>query len=152
MTKRLVPLLACAMVATATAPASAATKCHMTFELSGWSAFYQTAHGHGRVSCDNGQSASVALSTKGGGATFGTSEIVNGKGEFSEVDGISEIFGDYAKAEGHAGAGESKMAEVVTKGTVSLALTGEGHGVDLGFAFGKFTIAKAPPSKTRRPH
>jgi hypothetical protein len=31
----------------------------------------------------------------------------------------------------------------MTKGTVSLTLTGTGKGVDVGFAFGKFTIEKA---------
>jgi hypothetical protein len=31
---------------------------------------------------------------------------------------------------------------VVTKGTVSLAFSGTGHGVDLGVSFGKFVIVK----------
>jgi hypothetical protein len=139
----------------APARAEAETKCEMAFHLEGWSAFYKTAKGGGRITCDNGQSAPIVIRTKGGGITFGMSKIVDGVGHFSPVSSISELFGDYANAEAHAGAGESSDAQVVTKGTVSLALSGTGHGINLGFAFGKFTIARAavrrhaPPP---RPH
>jgi hypothetical protein len=125
------------------AVAHADTKCDLTFHLQGWSAFYKTAHGGGKITCDNGQSASIVLRTRGGGVTFGAQKIVGGHGEFSPVSNIGELFGDYANAEAHAGMGESSDAQVVTKGTVSLALSGKGHGVNLGFAFGKFTIARA---------
>jgi len=36
----------------------------------------------------------------------------------------------------------SSAAQVVTKGTVSLAFSGTGKGVDLGVTFGEFVIAK----------
>jgi hypothetical protein len=124
-------------------PASAeSTKCSIDFSLSGWSAFYKTAHGHGTITCDNGQSAPVAIRVTGGGLTFGKSKVVNGRGSFSDVGGINELFGSYATAEAHAGMGASSSAQVLTKGTVSLALTGTGRGVDLGFDFGKFTISR----------
>ena len=128
--------------------ARADTDCRLKFHLEGWSAFYKTSHGGGRITCDNGQSASVVIRTTGGGVTFGKSKIVNGTGNFSEVSDITDLYGDYANAEAHAGAGKSSDAQVVTKGDVSLALSGEGHGVDLGFAFGKFTIERAA---VRRP-
>ncbi len=130
------------MVSSAT-PAFAETKCDMSFRLEGWSAFYKTAHGSGVVTCDNGQSRHVVLQATGGGVTFGTEKIVGGHGDFSPIDDIDDIYGDYANAEAHAGAGKSAGAQVVTKGTVSLALSGKGHGVDLGFSFGKFTISHA---------
>src|SRR5262245_35083151 len=115
----------------ASAPgARADTHCDMTFHLEGWSVFYKTAHGGGRVTCDNGQSARIVIRTRGGGVTFGRSKIVDGAGHFSPIASISEIFGDYANAEAHAGAGESSDAQVVTKGDVSLSLKGKGHGVD----------------------
>ena len=152
MTKRLVGILAMAtaMLSVLATPAHALTKCTMKFRLEGWSAFYETSHGHGTISCDNGQSAGVAIETKGGGVTFGKSKIVNGNGTFSDVESISELFGKYANAGAHAGAGESRAAQAVTKGTVSLALTGEGEGVDLGFSFGKFTITKVARRVHRR--
>jgi len=136
------------------ATARAETKCRLDFHLEGWSAFYETAHGGGRITCDNEQSRNVVIRTKGGGVTFGKRNIVNGKGTFSDVDDIRELFGDYAKAEAHAGAGKSTDAQVVTKGDVSLALSGEGRGVDLGFSFGKFSIIPAKSrARTRvRPH
>ena len=130
------------------APARA-TKCHLSFSLQGWSAFYKTSHGSGRVRCDNGQVRRVAIRTVGGGATVGRSAI-SGRGEFSPVSDVREIYGDYANAEAHAGIVRSSSAQVVTKGPVSLAFAGRGEGVDLGIAFGRFTIS--PLGGTRRHH
>ncbi|MEA2237130.1 MAG: hypothetical protein QOC81_1854 [Thermoanaerobaculia bacterium] len=124
-------------------PVFAETKCHMKFTLSGWSAFYKTASGTGTITCDNGQSARVNLSSKGGGITFGRSTIKDGLGTFTDVEGISELYGTYVQSEAHAGAGKSTKASAMTKGEVSLSLVGKGKGVDVGIAFGKFTIEKA---------
>jgi hypothetical protein len=123
-------------------PATAATKCHMSFTLTGWSLFYQTASGSGTITCDNGQSVRVKLTSKGGGITFGRSKIKDGTGVFTDVDGISELFGTYIRGEAHAGAGNSAKASAMTKGEVSLSLVGKGQGVDVGIAFGKFVIEK----------
>ena len=127
-------------IALAAVPAHAATHCNLFFALEGWSAFYKTATGSGRVVCDNGQARGVALRMKGGGVTVGRSAI-RGRGHFSPVGDIREVYGDYANAEAHAGVVRSSAAQVVTKGPVSLALAGRGEGVDLGVAFGRFTIA-----------
>ena len=127
-----------------------ATKCKMKYSLAGWSAVYSTASGSGTIKCDNGQSARVFLRAKGGGPTAGKSKIVNGSGMFSEVADIRELFGSYASAEAHAGAGGSSAAQVVTKGTVSLAFSGTGKGIDLGVTFGEFDIEKQHAKKTRK--
>ena len=119
------------------------TKCQMTFDLKGWSAFYKTASGSGTITCDNGQTAKVTIKAKGGGITFGKSEMIGGTGRFSDAKNIAELFGSYAQAEAHAGAGKSSDAQALTKGEVSLTLAAKGRGVDIGFAFGKFTITKA---------
>ncbi|MGH7786762.1 MAG: hypothetical protein ACRERC_07835 [Candidatus Binatia bacterium] len=132
-----------ALIAVLAGPAGAAqTRCTMRFDLAGWSAFYKTASGTGTVTCDNGQSAKVAIKTTGGGLTVGKSTVTDGHGKFSPIESLDEIFGGYAMADAHAGAGPSSSAQVMTKGTVSLELTGTGQGVDLGFSFGKFTISK----------
>lgn len=115
-------------------------ECKMSFNLAGWSVFYQTATGNGTVHCNNGQSMSVHLRVKGGGLTFGKSQITNGVGKFSGVGSIGEIKGHYADAGVHAGAANSAGARVMTKGNVSLALSGTGKGWDLGVAFGAFII------------
>lgn len=123
------------------APAAARdVSCRLDFDMAGWSAFYKTASGTGRVSCDNGQSMNVRIDAKGGGLTVGKSEIRGGRGEFSGVRGINEVLGTYVTAEAHAGAVKSSKAQVMTKGEVSLALAGTGEGFDLGVAFGAFTI------------
>ncbi len=114
--------------------------CSMKFTLKGWSAFYKTAKGTGTVTCDNGQSAEVAIKTKGGGLTVGKSEIADGTGSFSEVHDISEVFGAYASVEAHAGAVKSSSATALTKGEISLAISGTGRGWDLGVSFGRFII------------
>ena len=116
--------------------------CRMKFTMSGWSVFYKRASGTGTVTCNNGQTASVKLEARGGGITAGKSTIEDGKGEFSNVKSIDEIFGSYANSEAHAGAVKSSGAQAMTKGEVSLALSGTGRGWDLGIAFGKFTITR----------
>jgi hypothetical protein len=84
----------------------------------------------------------VDIRTKGGGITFGKSEIKNGRGRFSHLYDIEDVLGSYATAGAHAGAVDSAEAQAMTKGPVSLAISGRGKGWDLGFAFGKFTISR----------
>ncbi len=117
-------------------------ECRMRFSLSGWSAFYKTASGEGTISCTNGDSLRVRIVAKGGGLTFGKSEIHDGLGKFTEVYDIEDTLGTYASAGAHAGAAKSAEAQALTKGPVSLALSGKGTGWDLGVAFGKFTIRR----------
>jgi hypothetical protein len=120
--------------------AEAKVSCQLSFTMKGWSAFYKTASGSGTIKCSNGESKNVKLTAKGGGLTVGKSSIEDGHGEFSEATGISELLGSYVAAEAHAGAVKSSQAQVMTKGEVSLALSGTGRGWDLGIAFGKLTI------------
>jgi hypothetical protein len=94
------------------------------------------------VTCSNGQSMQVKLQARGGGLSVGKSTVRSGVGEFSGVQSINDILGSYASAEAHAGAVKSAQGQVVTKGEVSLALSGTGDGWDLGIAFGKFTIKR----------
>ena len=133
-----------AWLALAPAPAEAAKEldCKMTFSLAGWSAFYKTASGTGTVSCSDGKMLDVKIEAKGGGITFGKSEIHDGLGQFSAVTDIEQVLGSYASAGAHAGAVNSAEAQALTKGPVSLALSGKGQGWDLGVAFGKFTISR----------
>jgi hypothetical protein len=124
------------------ATADANIKCTIQFSMKGWSAFYKTADGAGTIKCSNGRSMKVSLSAKGGGLTVGKSSIEDGRGEFSAIGDVDELFGTYVAAEAHAGAVKSAGAQVMTKGEVSLALSGTGRGVDLGVVFGAFTISR----------
>lgn len=121
---------------------AAAIDCELHFSMSGWSAFYKESNGEGTVTCDNGQTLAVRIVAKGGGLTFGKSTIDDGLGKFTEVYNIRDVIGAYAAAEAHAGATKSASARVVTKGPISLALSGKGRGWDLGVAFGKFVISE----------
>ena len=136
-------VLVAALLLTAALPTPAVADeidCTLRFSMSGWSVFYKRSTGDGTISCDNGQSMKVSIEARGGGLTFGKSTIEDGIGEFSGVNDISELVGGYATAEAHAGAGKSAKAQVVTKGEVSLALSGTGKGWDVGVAFGSFII------------
>ncbi len=115
--------------------------CKMTFDMSGWSAFYKTASGTGNIQCSNGQSIAVSVRAKGGGLTFGKNRIRNGFGEFANVGDIRDVLGSYATVEAHAGTEKSASAQAMTNGKVSLALSGKGQGWNLGVAFSKFTIS-----------
>ncbi|MGC1550142.1 MAG: hypothetical protein WA777_16590 [Rhodanobacter sp.] len=122
--------------------ADADLKCHLKFNLAGWSAIYEHAEGAGIVTCDNGERSKVKINVVGGGLTAGKFRIDNGTGEISHVRSIKDVFGDYAEAGAQAGVIKSGTAQVLTKGTTSLALAGTGEGVDLGVSVGKFTITR----------
>lgn len=136
--------IAASLLAVAAVPAHAAKDldCQMHFSLSGWSVFYKEASGEGTITCSNGDRMQVTIEAKGGGLTFGKSEIHDGLGKFTEVYDIEDVLGAYASAGAHAGAAKSAEAQALTKGPVSLALSGKGTGWDIGVAFGKFTIRR----------
>jgi hypothetical protein len=123
--------------------------CKMHFATKGWSILYKTAKGYGTVTCSNGQTAEVNIKSTGGGLVVGKSSIDDGRGEFAGVKDINDIYGDYAAAEGEAGAVKSAAGTVVSKGEINLALNGTGRGWDLGVSFSQFSIsprhAKAAP-------
>ncbi len=138
-----IPVLALAAVVAAGSARAADKdlKCTMTFQIKTWSIIYKSASGHGTIHCSDGQSLHVRLTARGGGLTAGKS-VEAGKGEFSPVAGMDELLGGYAEAQVHAGAVNSVQAQVLTKGEVSLALSGKGHGWSLGIDFGELKIER----------
>jgi hypothetical protein len=117
-------------------------KCTMHFTLSGWSAIYQTANGKGTVECANGETMKVDINAKGGGLSVGKYKLDNGVGHFSGVKSIDDVIGAYAQATSHAGVVGSSRAAAMTKGNVSLAITGTGKGWDIGAGFNSFSIKR----------
>ncbi len=126
-------------LASSRAHADADLKCRLSFEMKGWSAFYKTASGHGTIHCSNGQSMRVKLEAKGGGLTVGKS-VEEGRGEFTNAASLHELLGSYVAAQAQAGAVKSAQAQVMSKGEVSLAVTGKGRGWELGISFGELKI------------
>ena len=119
------------------------TSCNLHYDMSGGGAFYKHSTGQGTITCSNGQKLAVKIESKGGGLTFGHSQIKDGTGKFSPVHDIHDLIGGYATAEANAGGGDNaSKAQVVTKGSISLALTGRGTGRTLGVSFGSFIISK----------
>ncbi len=143
--KSLLAISAAGLLASAFVAPIASAKdidCKMHFTLKSWSLFYKTAKGSGTIVCDNGERMNVRLSAKGGGLTVGKSKIEDGIGKFSDVESIKQTLGTYGSADAHAGAVKSAGAVAMTKGNVSLALSGTGQGWDLGVAFSGFTISR----------
>lgn len=141
-------VVACASVVPVVRAEDKATiECSMTFSLKGWSAFYKTSKGEGKVTCANGQTLAVQIKSEGGGITFGKSDVKNGTGNFSGVVTIDDVLGSYGYAAAGAAAVKGSAARAMTKGEVSLALAGTGDGWDLGVDVGKFTISKAGAKK-----
>lgn len=141
---RILPLPLAICLACVAAPASAGDlTCKLDYTLSGWSVFYKTATGTGTIRCDNGQTMAVKIKAKGGGLTLGKYKVDNGFGQFGSVDDIREVLGSYVTAEANAGvADDSVTAQAMTKGDVSLALSGTGEGWNLGVSLSKFEIKR----------
>ncbi len=116
------------------------TSCTMTYNLSGFSLAIKVYDGTGVISCSNGQHQQVSLSSRSIGFSIGKSEI-EGTGVFSGVKSLNEIYGTYAALEGHAGATTSVDGQVLTRGEISLALSGKGRGIDIGVTIGELTIS-----------
>jgi len=139
-------LIAFAATATCLMVAGAAqaqdVKCKIRYSLKGWSFIYKEYHGSGTVTCSNGQTAAVKIVSRGGGLTAGKSEVHDGEGTFSAVFDIEETLGTYVAASAGAGASKSAEGQAMTKGEVSLSLAGTGRGVEVGIAFGSFTISR----------
>ncbi|MHB1617156.1 MAG: hypothetical protein ACYCUX_07795 [Metallibacterium sp.] len=134
---------ASAMIPQYASAAGAKLDCKMHFNTTSWSAIYKHVEGTGLVTCTNGTSMHVKITAQGVGLTAGKSRIDNGVGTFTDVHTIDDVLGSYAQGEVNAGLVKSGSAQVLTKGTVSLALAGSGQGVDLGISVGKFTISRA---------
>ena len=124
--------------------------CKMKFSLTGWSIIYKHAEGSGVITCADGATMPVKISAKGGGLTVGKSHVDNGTGKFTDVHRIEDVLGTYAQGDASIGAGKSGTAQVLTKGTVSLALAGAGEGVDIGGSFGGFTFERAEPHHKKK--
>ena len=136
-------LAASAMIPQRASAAEANLDCKLNFSTTSWSVIYKHVEGTGLVTCANGSSMHVKIAAQGVGLTAGKSHIDNGVGTFTDVHTIDDVLASYAQGEANAGLVKSGTAQILTKGTVSLALAGAGQGIDLGISIGKFTISRA---------
>ena len=63
---------------------------------------------------------------------------------------IEDVLGTYAQGDASIGAGKAGTAQVLTKGTVSLALAGAGEGIDIGVSFGGFSITAVDKAEKKK--
>ena len=118
------------------------TRCHLIYDVEGWSILYRVARGTGQIRCADGQTANVAIVAHGGGLTLGTQAVKQGRGRFSGTEKVADLYGTYIEVGAHAGAGDgaSVDARAMFNGSKRLSLAGTGSGFSLGIAFGGFTI------------
>ena len=134
-------LAACAVVLFAgPAASSEMISCRLKYDLKGWAFVYQTAKGSGLITCSDGQKVDVSIVAHGVGAALGTFDVTGGKGAFSAVRDIRDLYGTYAEATANAGVGRSGGARAMVKLRASLSLAGTGQGVNVGVALGGFSI------------
>ena len=136
-------LLFAACGAFSTAAQADNLSCKMSFAVKGWSLIYKTASGHGTVTCSDGSTLKVHLKSKGGGLTVGKSSIDKGHADFTGVKDIHDVLGSYAAGSAHAATVDAGAAAVMTKGEISMALSGTGRGWDVGVDFDDFTITQS---------
>lgn len=136
------PLIFALSIVTVSMPAEAQamTSCTMTYQLSGWSFVYKQYDGVGHISCSNGERAQVGLASKSIGFTLGKSTI-EGTAVFSEVRDLNEIYGHYVALGGHAGMTKSFDGQLLTRGEISMILSGKGRGIDIGVTLGALSIS-----------
>ncbi len=142
MKKPILGLLASSLFLMSFSFTAEAEECDLKYTMKGWSAFYKTYKGSGVVTCPSGKSANVNLSLKGGGLTFGASEITNGKGKIRGVQSIGDIYGGAFALGGHAGFTKSVEGRWIPRGSRTVTLTGKGKGYDIGWSMGGFRISK----------
>ncbi len=141
--RSMVALCAAAMLLLLASPAAAKpTRCHLTYDVKGWSILYKVARGTGQIKCADGQTANVTIVAHGGGLSFGTESVKRGRGRFSGTEKIADLYGTYIEIDAHAGVGAdaSVDARAMFKGNKRLSLLGKGSGINLGFVIGGFTI------------
>jgi len=114
--------------------------CTIRFQLSGWSAIYERVDGTGIVACSDDTSLPVEIQARAAGFTVGKPKVISGTGKFASVHQISDVFGTYAQGDVYGGVAKSGASELLTNGKVSLGLTGNGQGDELGVATAGFTI------------
>lgn len=141
-----IPMLtaACALALFAATPAraDAGLDCSLRYDLSARALLYKTASGTGVVRCENGAIMHVKIRAKALGLTAGKWQINNGTGHFTDVHAIEDVLGGYAQVSASAGVIKSAEAQVLTNGPVSLALAGDGEGVNLGVELGQLKITR----------
>ena len=66
MRRRLAFFLAVAGIVLLAGPASSGglMTCRLKYDLKGWSVIYRTSKGSGKITCENGQSSKVRISTR----------------------------------------------------------------------------------------
>jgi hypothetical protein len=135
------------MPALAQEKADAKIHCKITFDMAGWAFIYRKADGSGTISCSNGDSFDVVLEQRGLGLAAGKGEIKGARGVFSPVEKTEEVLGTYIGETASAGAGDGDAAGAFVKGSLALAVSGQGDLKGLSAGGARLTIKRNEPTQ-----
>lgn len=112
--------------------------CTMKFDLSTWAVPDKPSEGSGIVTCESGATLRVRIVAKGAHLHDATSMVDGASGAFTGVRRITDILGAYADADTERAVTED--AQILSKGSVMLAIAGGNKHVDLGTGLGEFIV------------
>jgi hypothetical protein len=152
MKKTALQLLAGMVLAVAPMMLSAAEShvdCNLRFTAGQWSPQQAAVTGAGMLTCTNGSAMPVMVGASGPGIAAGRWSITDGRGAFGRVARIEDILGSYAAIEGDIGVSAAGTVQALTKGKLSLRLSGKGQGFSAGIAIRDFSISRLADSPRR---
>jgi len=115
--------------------------CTIKFGLSTWAVPGKKFEGSGVVDCENGATLRVRIVANGARLRYATSMVDDASGTFTGVHSVTEILGTYTDADKERAATDE--AQILSKGSVMLALTGGNENIDLGAGLGEFILTRS---------
>jgi hypothetical protein len=137
-----------AFAALATSAFADTTVCKLSFSLRGYSKNFEQSTGRGTISCDNGQTATVAVLGRGASLRDGAGALADGSGTFSAVLDISALFGSYVLPPA-ARAGNARplgAAGAMSNGQATITFPMTGPSAKMPATFGRIGILPHPLS------
>jgi hypothetical protein len=124
------------------------TICKLSFAMRGYSKNFEQSTGRGTITCDNGQTATVAILGRGASLRNGADALQDGTGTFSAVLDISALFGSYALPPA-ARVGNARplgAAGAMSNGEATITFPMTGPAADMPATFGRIGILPHPLS------
>lgn len=139
----LIAAVACIMASPIFRAAEGHLDCTLRFTARQWSPLRGAVTGTGMLMCTDGSAVPVIVDASGPGITAERWNITDGWGVFDHVTRMEDALGRYTAIEGDIGVSAAGTVQTLTKGKLSLGLSGKGKGFVAGIAIRNFSISRA---------